>query len=97
MIDDKEIKVQINKYQKLLEDLKTENIVLQEEFLVSLLIEKMPKSWNDYKNQLKHTHKQLSLEDLVIHIIIEKTNGKELQSARANEMASKANLVQDKS
>ncbi|XP_052205575.1 uncharacterized protein LOC127810136 isoform X3 [Diospyros lotus] len=97
MVDDKEIKAQINKCHKLLEDLKDENIMLQEEFLASLLIEKLPESWNDYKNQLKHKHKQLSVEDLVVHIIIEETNRKELQFARAKEMAYKANLVQGSS
>lgn len=97
MVDDKEIKVQINEYHKLLEDLKVENIMLQGEFVADLLIEKLPKSWNDYKNQLKHKHKQLSLEDLVVHIIIEETNRKELQSIRVKEMASKANLAQGKS
>ncbi|XP_052197499.1 uncharacterized protein LOC127804643 isoform X1 [Diospyros lotus] len=90
MVDDKEIKCQINEYYKLLEDLKAEKIVLQEEFAAGLLIEKLLESWNNYKNQLKHKHKQLSLEDLVIHIIIEETNRKELQSAMAKEMAHKA-------
>ena len=94
---DRKWQVQINEYHKLLEDLKAENIALKEEFVAGLLIEKLPKSWNDYKNQLKHKHKQLSLKDLVVHIIIEETNHKELQFAMAKEMAHKANLVQGKS
>ena len=92
MVDDKEIKGQINEYYKLLEDLKAKMIVLEEEFVAGLLIEKLFESWNDYKNQFKHKHKQLSLEDLVVHIIIEETNCKELQSAMAKEMAHKANF-----
>ena len=57
MIDDKDIKIQINEYHKLIEDLKSENINLQEEFVTGLLIEKLPDSWSDYKQQLKYRHK----------------------------------------
>lgn len=39
---DKDIKLQINGYHKLLEDLKAENINMQEEFVAGLLIEKLP-------------------------------------------------------
>jgi len=47
MIEDKDIKIQINKYHKLLEDIKAENIVLPEnialpdEFASELLIENL--------------------------------------------------------
>jgi len=44
MIEDKDIKIQINEYHKLLEDIKVENIVLPDEFVSELLIEKLPQS-----------------------------------------------------
>jgi len=44
MIEDKDIKIQINEYHKLLEDIKAENIVLHDEFVSELLIEKLPQS-----------------------------------------------------
>jgi len=44
MIEDKDIKIQINKYHKLLEDIKTENIILSNKFVLELLIEKLS-SW----------------------------------------------------
>lgn len=94
MVEDKDIKQQINEYHKLLEELKAENINLQEEFVAGILIEKLPESWNDYKQQLKHKHKQLSLADLITHIVIEETNRKQFKEAKAKEIASKANLVQ---
>ncbi|KAK7287237.1 hypothetical protein RIF29_00393 [Crotalaria pallida] len=96
MLEEKDIKQQINEYHKLLEDLKGENITLPEAFVAGLLIEKLPESWKDYKQQLKHKHKQLSLADLITHIIIEDTNRKELKVARAKAMGAKANLVQNK-
>jgi len=57
MIEDKDIKIQINEYHKLLEDIKAENIVPPNEFVSELLIKKLPQSWTDYKQQLKHKHK----------------------------------------
>ena len=49
MIEDKDIKVQISEYHKLLEDPKTENTTLPNEFISELLIKKLPKSWTNYK------------------------------------------------
>ncbi|GMI72561.1 hypothetical protein HRI_000925400 [Hibiscus trionum] len=94
MTEDVEVKVQINEYHKLLEDLKSENITLPEEFVTGLLIEKLPPSWNDYKQQLKHKHKQLSLKELITRIIIEKTNRKEVMNANKREFTTRANLIE---
>ena len=71
MIEDKDIKIQINEYHKLLVDIKAENILLPDEFVSELLIEKLPSSWTDYKQQLKHRHNQMTLQELITHIIIE--------------------------
>jgi len=57
MIEGKDIKIQINEYHKLIEDIKTESITLPDEFVFELLIEKLPQSWTDYKQQLKHRYK----------------------------------------
>ncbi|XP_017970485.1 PREDICTED: uncharacterized protein LOC108660722 [Theobroma cacao] len=94
MTDDKDIKSQINEYHKLVDDLKVKKINLQEEFVVGLLIEKLPESWNGYKQQLKHKEKQLSLADLIVHIIIEDTTRREIKASKAKEITTKANLVQ---
>jgi len=71
MIEDKDIKIQINEYHKLLEDIKAENILLPDEFVSELLIEKLPSSWTNYKQQLKHRHKQMTLQELITHIMVE--------------------------
>lgn len=57
MTDNKDIKAQINEYYKLLEELKAYNINLPDKFVACLLIEKLPESWKDYKQQLKHKQK----------------------------------------
>ena len=94
MLEEKDIKDQINEYHKLIEELKAENIPLPDKFVAGILIEKLPESWKDYKNQLKHKQKQLPLADLITHIIMEDTNRKESRAAKASALASQANLIQ---
>ncbi|XP_071940012.1 uncharacterized protein [Coffea arabica] len=94
MTDDKEMKIQITEYQMLLEDLKNEDINLPEKFAASMLIEKLPESWADYKNNLKHKEKNYTMDELVKHILIEDSNKRELRATKAKETAFKANLVQ---
>ncbi|KAF7807318.1 Retrovirus-related Pol polyprotein from transposon TNT 1-94 [Senna tora] len=94
MVDDKDIKQQINDYHRLLEELHAEKITLPDEFVTGILIEKLPESWSAYKQQLKHKQKQLSLSDLITHIIIKDTNRKAIQIAKGKEMTAKANLVE---
>jgi len=96
MIEGKDIKIQINEYHNLIEDIKTESITLPDEFVFELLIKNHPQSWTDYKQQLKHIHKQMSLSYLITHIIIEDTNRKECAAAKAKTLSAKANMVEDK-
>ena len=93
MVDNKNIKLQINEYHKLLEELRVEKIELPELLVAGLLIEKLLNSWSDYKQQLKHKQKQLSLADLITNIIIEDTNSKEQKATKEKHMTTKANLV----
>ena len=78
IVDNKNIKLQINEYHKLLEELRAKKIELPEQFVAGLLIEKLLDSWSDYKQQLKHKQNQLSLPALITHIIIE-----EIQTAKS--------------
>ncbi|XP_019241307.1 PREDICTED: uncharacterized protein LOC109221296 [Nicotiana attenuata] len=91
MRDDKEMNIQINEFQKLLEDLKAEGMSLPEKFAAGVLIEKLPDSWSDYKNNLKHKQKNFTIEEIVTHILIEDSNRKESVKAMTT---LKANLVQ---
>ena len=92
MSDMKEIKIQINEYQRLLEDLKAEDIVLPKNCIVGVLIEKLPESWSDYKNNLKHKQTNFTIEETITHILIKNTNRKE--SFKGKHATLKANLVQ---
>ncbi|XP_015167796.1 uncharacterized protein [Solanum tuberosum] len=41
---------------------------------MAAMIEKLPPSWSDFKNYLKHKRKEIKLEDLVIRLKIEEDN-----------------------
>ena len=56
MVDNQDIKLQINEHHKLLEELRAKKIELLELFIAGLLIEKLLDSWSDHKQQLKHKH-----------------------------------------
>ena len=43
-------------------------------FQVATIIEKIHPSWKDFKNYLKHKRKEMSIEDLIVRLRIEKNN-----------------------
>ncbi|PIA34661.1 hypothetical protein AQUCO_03700146v1 [Aquilegia coerulea] len=51
MTDDKSILSQVHELQNVVSDLKTASIDLPEDFLVGVIIAKLPNSWNGYKNK----------------------------------------------
>ena len=64
--------------------------------MVGYLIETLLDSWKDYKNSMKHIRKQMSLEDVIIHIRIEEQNKIREKTERAKELSSKANVVEER-
>ncbi|RVW45320.1 hypothetical protein CK203_092469 [Vitis vinifera] len=74
MSEDRVVSSQIHDYHLLINDLAIEDIKLPEPFVAGYLVEALPESWKDYKNKMKHKRKQMSLEDVIIHIRIEEQN-----------------------
>ena len=74
----------------------TEDIKLPEPFVADYLIETLPNSWKYYKNSMKHKRKQMSQEDVMIHIRIEEQNKTRDKAERAKELSSKANVVEER-
>ena len=68
--------------QLILHDLIAEDMVVNEVFQVAGMIEKLPPSWNDFKNYLKYKWKELNLEYLVIQLKIEEDNKKAEKKSR---------------
>ena len=91
MVDSKTVLSQVQELQVVVHDIYAEGITLSETFQVAAFIEKLPPSWRDFKNYLKHKRMELSLEDLIVWLRIEEDNrlsekkvGKNLELSRAN-------------
>ena len=91
MVDSKTLLSQVQELQVILHDIHAEGMTLSESFQVAAFIEKLPPSWKDFKNYLKHKRKELSLEDLIVRLRIEEDNrisekkgGKTFETSRAN-------------
>ncbi|OVA04776.1 hypothetical protein BVC80_1139g21 [Macleaya cordata] len=93
MTDGKSIFAQAHSFLNIVSDLKVAEITLPVEFLVGVIIECLPKSWNGYKKKLKHDEKQYTLESLLYHLRIEEDSRKREEKF---EDLSKANMVEDR-
>ena len=74
MSDDKPIMEQVHEYQNIVLEILAEGMVIDDTFQAATLIEKLPPSWKEYRNYLKHKKCDMSLEDLIVHIQIEESN-----------------------
>ena len=96
MIEDRDVSFQIHDYYLLINDLAIEDIKLPKPFVASYLVETLPESWKDNKNNMKHKRKQMSLENVIIHIRIEEQNQNRDNVEKTKELSSKANVVEEK-
>jgi guanylate kinase len=62
MIDDKPIMEQVHEYQNIVLEILAEGMVIDDAFQAATLIEKLPPSWKEYRNYLKHKKRDMSLE-----------------------------------
>ncbi|XP_052203979.1 uncharacterized protein LOC127809256 [Diospyros lotus] len=76
MVDSKLVVNQLEELEVLFSDLLSEGLVINEPFQVAAVIEKLPPSWKDFKNYLKHKRKELSMKDLAVRLHIEEDNRK---------------------
>ncbi|KAK3027978.1 hypothetical protein RJ639_039331 [Escallonia herrerae] len=74
VVDSKNIISQVPELQLILNDIRAEGMVLRESFQVATLIEELPPTWKEFKNYLKHKHKEMKLEDLIERLRIEEDN-----------------------
>uniref|UniRef100_A0A2N9FSN7 Retrovirus-related Pol polyprotein from transposon TNT 1-94-like beta-barrel domain-containing protein n=1 Tax=Fagus sylvatica TaxID=28930 RepID=A0A2N9FSN7_FAGSY len=97
MVDEKPIMDQVHEYQHIVLEILAEGMKIDEAFQAAALIEKLPPSWKDYRNYLKHKKRELSMEDLVVHIRIEESNRLRDQIEHVNhDFIYKANMVEQK-
>jgi len=72
--DDQPTIEQVHIYENLCVDVLNENMKMCEILQVNVLIEKLPPSWSDYRNHLKHKKNYLTLQELISHMGTEKAN-----------------------
>ncbi|GJS07096.1 hypothetical protein Tco_0363892 [Tanacetum coccineum] len=93
MVDSKNLISQVQDLQVLLHDIYAEGMALSETFQVAAIIEKLPPSWVEFKNYLKHKRKEMSVKDMVVHLRIEEDNKLAQKDTYAPDSA-KANMVE---
>ncbi|XP_019231428.1 PREDICTED: uncharacterized protein LOC109212255 [Nicotiana attenuata] len=93
MVDGKSAITQVQELQVIVHDLLAEGMVINEAFQVAAFIEKLPPLWKDFKNYLKHKRKEMTLEDLIIHLRIEHDNKAAEKKSRGNSTIMGANIV----
>ncbi|KAK3023984.1 hypothetical protein RJ639_042874 [Escallonia herrerae] len=94
MVDSKTVISQVQEFQLILHDIHAEGMVLGESFQVAALIEKLPPTWKDFKNYLKHKRKEMKLEDLIVRLRIEEDNRQSEKKAGNYHQEAKANVVE---
>ncbi|KAK3037053.1 hypothetical protein RJ639_031770 [Escallonia herrerae] len=94
IVDSKTVISQVQEFQLILHDIHAEGMVLGESFQVAALIEKLPPTWKDFKNYLKHKRKEMKLEDLIVRLRIEEDNRQSEKKAGNYHLEAKANVVE---
>ncbi|XP_049399672.1 uncharacterized protein LOC125863679 [Solanum stenotomum] len=74
MIDSKIVVTQVQELQVIIRDLLAEGLIGNDVFQVAAIIEKLPPLWKDFKNNLKHKLKDMTVEDLMVRLRIEEDN-----------------------
>ena len=67
-------------------------MIINEAFQVACMIEKLPPSWSDFRNYLKHKRKEMDMEALISKLRIEDYNRR--SDRRSMKAAVKANIVE---
>ncbi|GJY57631.1 retrovirus-related pol polyprotein from transposon TNT 1-94 [Tanacetum coccineum] len=93
MVDAKTVMSQVQDLQVVLHVIHAEGLNLSETFQVAAMIEKLPPSWVDFKNYLKHKRKEMSVEDLIVRLRIDEDNKLALKKSYVPESA-KENVVE---
>ena len=68
MVDSKTMLNQVQEIQLIMHEIHAEGMFVSESFQVATIIEKLPSSWKDFKNQLKYKHKEMWLEKFIIRL-----------------------------
>ena len=70
-------------------------MILLKTFQVATIEKKLSPVWRDFKDYLKHKHKELKLKDLIVRLQIEEDNRKSEKMNSTNSYEAKANVIED--
>lgn len=88
LVDNKLIMDQVPVDENLVAKVLTEGMKMCEILQANVVIEKLPESWNNYHNHMKHMKKDMTLDELIGHMKIEEANRlKESVAPTANNLA----------
>ncbi|XP_071687092.1 uncharacterized protein [Rutidosis leptorrhynchoides] len=79
MTDDKSVETQSHELQKIAHEIISEGMSLDKNFQIAVIIDKLPPSWKDFKNTLRHKTKEFSLESLITRLRIKEEARKQDQ------------------
>ncbi|KAK3038272.1 hypothetical protein RJ639_029860 [Escallonia herrerae] len=95
MTDDRLVSVQVREFQLIANDICAAGMVLDENFHVGVIVAKLPPTWKEYCNKLKHKKEDLALDQLMQHLHIEEeTRNREKEPVK--ETIVKAHVVVNK-
>ncbi|KAK3018111.1 hypothetical protein RJ639_003482 [Escallonia herrerae] len=95
MTDDRPVSAQVREFQLIANDICAAGMVLDENFHVGAIVAKLPPTWKEYCNKLKHKKEDLSLDQLMQHLHIEEET-RNREKVPAKETIVKAHVVVDK-
>ena len=95
MVDSKTIISQVQDLQVILHEIHAGGMVLNESFQVATIIEKLPPNWKDFKNYLKHKHKEMKLEYLIVRLRIEEDKRVSEKKIGNHSIESKAHVIEE--
>ncbi|XP_056688059.1 uncharacterized protein [Spinacia oleracea] len=71
MSNDRPIMEQFHEVQHILSQIRLHGMVMDEAIAVTSIIDKLPSSWEDTKNSLKHKKEEMTMEQLGTHLLFE--------------------------
>ncbi|KAK5812587.1 hypothetical protein PVK06_028023 [Gossypium arboreum] len=74
MVDSKAVVNQVQEFQLIIHGILVEGMYISESFQITTIIEKLPPTWNDFNNCLKHKRKEIKVENLIVRLRIEEDN-----------------------
>ena len=95
MVHNEIVGLQEKENQLIVHDLIAEHMVVNEVFQVAAMIEKLPHSWNEFKNCLKHKRKEIKIEDLVIFLKIDEDKKNTKKKSHKSSTIIGVNIVEE--